>query len=415
MKRDPLNFFQPFEGLQPNHENQLTRALLVLLRVSPAAHERWLTRLKVDPGLHKSATGFRTQQHAVLKSTASKQRVPVLSVFLTPKAPLETDLVVRASGRQQVLDAIIEYGQERVIVVENKVAEASSWQAINLNIKRAGVRIAKGEKVRVVEWPDLLAHFGALLEGGRVAGAEAEVLADFLQYAEDQFPRLGPYHSLVLARGNEFRITRRLQTVFSEASGGEAFLNRLGWPSIELPPLQGAAALAFLHQVDRDGKECVQFSVFPADTLAQARAFYREPAKVEAVQKLARKPGWSLEPNFHFGHFETGYVWCHGDLEIERYLDLWVREIAAGMHELRRSEWPRYWRRLLQERIATTGDRSEFHRCFTKTGRQKASPRPGLTLARRWPMDEAEWLDGSGKLVAEVAKALNFAVAALDP
>jgi hypothetical protein len=50
-----------------------------------------------------------------------------------------------------------------------------------------------------------------------------------------------------------------------------------------------------------------------------------------------------------------------------------------------------------------------------ETGRQKASPRPGLKLARRWPMDEAERLDRSERLVAEVAKALNVAVAALGP
>ena len=42
MDRDPLNFFQPFERLRANHENQLTRALLVVLRLSPIAHECWL-------------------------------------------------------------------------------------------------------------------------------------------------------------------------------------------------------------------------------------------------------------------------------------------------------------------------------------------------------------------------------------
>ena len=45
VKRDPLNIFQPFENLPPGHENQLTRALLLVLRLSPIAHGAWLARV----------------------------------------------------------------------------------------------------------------------------------------------------------------------------------------------------------------------------------------------------------------------------------------------------------------------------------------------------------------------------------
>jgi hypothetical protein len=35
--RDPLNFFEPYESLPPTHENQLTRAFLIVLRLVPIA------------------------------------------------------------------------------------------------------------------------------------------------------------------------------------------------------------------------------------------------------------------------------------------------------------------------------------------------------------------------------------------
>jgi hypothetical protein len=50
MDRDPLSFFQPFENLPPGHENQLTRALLLVLRLCPIAHEAWLSRLSGHSG-----------------------------------------------------------------------------------------------------------------------------------------------------------------------------------------------------------------------------------------------------------------------------------------------------------------------------------------------------------------------------
>jgi hypothetical protein len=34
-----LNFFLPFRRLEPHHEDQLTRALLVMLRYSPLARQ----------------------------------------------------------------------------------------------------------------------------------------------------------------------------------------------------------------------------------------------------------------------------------------------------------------------------------------------------------------------------------------
>jgi len=51
-------------------------------------------------------------------------------VFLAPEVA-NTDEEVRESDRGQVLDAILDYGGERVVVVENKIAEADNRQALS--------------------------------------------------------------------------------------------------------------------------------------------------------------------------------------------------------------------------------------------------------------------------------------------
>jgi hypothetical protein len=50
VESDALNFFLPFRRLEPNHETQLTRALLVVLRYSPMAHAAWLRLVASWPG-----------------------------------------------------------------------------------------------------------------------------------------------------------------------------------------------------------------------------------------------------------------------------------------------------------------------------------------------------------------------------
>ena len=43
---DRLNFFEPYENRPPSHEDQLTRALLVVLRCCPILHQAWLCLIR---------------------------------------------------------------------------------------------------------------------------------------------------------------------------------------------------------------------------------------------------------------------------------------------------------------------------------------------------------------------------------
>lgn len=65
----PLNFFVPYQSAPAWHENLLTRALLVVLRYSPIAHQAWLDF--VAPGRRLYAlppAEFATQRQRVLPS-----------------------------------------------------------------------------------------------------------------------------------------------------------------------------------------------------------------------------------------------------------------------------------------------------------------------------------------------------------
>ena len=409
MDRDALNFFEPFERLPPNHENQLTRALLLVLRLSPIAHESWLARAAPGRRLYELPTAvFNTQRRAVRVETSAEDQVPLISVFLAPNQPLSDEVIVKESDRQQVLDAVIEYGDALVMVVENKVAEASDAQARELNLAGAGVVIAPGQERQVVTWPEVIGDVTGIAERALAGGAERAVLEDFLAYVEDHFAELGPYRTLGLARGNEFRTRRRLRALLAEATGQEARIDKWG-PTVDLPELPGTASRAYLFPVDGG----IELSVYPADTLSQARAFYTRPAAVAALQALAETPEWQVTPNFHFGHMEGGYAWTTTTIDAEHYIALWQAKIEETI-SVKRDEWDGYWAWLIQEGLASPDDRAEFDRHFTAANRQKAAPRPGLRVVRRWDLDEAEALDGRHEMSGKVADALQTARAALS-
>ncbi len=407
MESDALNFFRPFARLEPSHENQLTRALLVVLRFSPMAHAAWLRLVARDSDLSRLPLAtFQTQTRAVRQAGDEDEPADLVSVFLTPEAPLTGAGIVTESDRGQVLDAVIDYGGELLVVVENKVAEDDDRQARELNVTGARVRLSDGQEAVVVLWRDLLEAFIALRERNLVSGAEAGVLDDFLLYTEDCFPALGPFRTLSLARGNWFRQSRRLRQLLGEAVGLDAVIDVYG-PYIKTPAGEAVGAKTYLRMTD-DGVD-VELALYPADTLSQARAFYTRPALTSSLATLRNQGGWHVRPNFHFGHMQRGFCWTTTSRDVDEYVELWTQDIASA-GAVARNDWDEYWAWLETELIAAPQDRPEFDRNFTNTQRQTASPRPGVSLSRRWPLAEAEALDARGALHAQVRDALDAAL-----
>ncbi len=258
---------------------------------------------------------------------------------------------------------------------------------------------------------DVLADFNGILERNLVSGAEYSVLSDFLVYVEDQFPGLGPYRTLGLCAGNAFRTARRLRSVLADALETESRIDRYG-SCADKADLPGVGSRVYLSPFGPN-PNAIQLWVAAADTLAQARIFYKRPNAVAGVRRL-KEEGWTVGLNFHFGAMQAGYVWTGGSIDPDSYLDLWTNEIHhAGA--IPRDKWSEYFDWLVEKKIATAADREEFDLRFTSTNRQTATPRPGLFVARRWLTPDAVQLDAAGKFVAEVAKAYERITVELGP
>ena len=131
-----LNFFAPYERAAASHENQLTRALLVVLRYSPMAHQAWLRLVAPEQPLHDlSKAEFATQRQRVLGADTEVpegEAISGISVWLAPDAA-QVSAPIEASDRQQVLDGIVTYGHDLVVVIENKIAWGGVTKAAREN------------------------------------------------------------------------------------------------------------------------------------------------------------------------------------------------------------------------------------------------------------------------------------------
>src|SRR5262245_29723243 len=335
--QDRLNFFEPWERSPANHENQLTRALLVVLRYCPIAHQAWLSLVDAAASsrliLHSlPRPTFDTQRAQILTSESQpKTNEPIkgISVLCAADASNEVQSAVLESDRGQVLDGVIRYGDDYVIVLESKLREFAPGmmdQVSNINLH--GQPIQFDGPVRIISWRDVLASFTDLADQERrlVSGAEREILNDFLAFVDKNFPELGPFNTLERCAGAPSRVRRRLDVILNEV---------LGTDDTTLPGTHTSVKLARLEYESE--KRLIELRLWPADTLEQARSFYTRPETVERVLKL-QDEGWSVSPNFHFGFMATGYCSTNTTMPVAEYMQYWLNRIH-DTGKIERPDW----------------------------------------------------------------------------
>ena len=406
-----MNVFVPFERATAWHENQLTRALLVVLRYSPMAHQAWLRLVAPKWHLHDlSKAEFATQRQLVLGTDTEVPKGEAMrgiSVWLAPDAAQVSEPIVD-SDREQVLDGIVTYGNDLVIVIENKITWGGvTEQPHRINLHGSSVKFKK--KPVSISWQRLLGVLSSLVERDLVSGAERLLISDFFDFIEEHFPLIGPYSTLARCGDQRFRVERRLDTILGKV--GEV-VDTDESKALGKRRLSGTEkiTMAWLRFADDNSAVCLR--MYPGDTLTQARALYEDRSALDAVLEL-RSDGWRVEPNFHWGFMATGYAWVKTPLQVEKYCDYWFNKIGAT-GEISIPDWETYWKKLEAAQIVEAAGKEEFDKAFTRSQRQKVHPRPGLFCEYTWPLAKAKVLDADGKLVDEVRVRLNQMLNALD-
>ena len=151
--------------------------------------------------------------------------------------------------------------------------------------------------------------------------------------------------------------------------------------------------------------------MFPADTLGQARSFWNDEDRVSRVRELLGQ-GWQIAPNMHFTYRGTGLVDTRGPLGVDDYMNYWQEHIDET-GALAPAEWNEYWKCLVEDGVAHSGDRVAFDAKFTNTKRHNAVPCPGLIAGKGWSLAAAEDADDEGRLPRLVREVINEMLRAL--
>jgi hypothetical protein len=413
----PTNTFEVFSSEKAGNENHLTRALVVLLRLSPLAHEAWLRQLGLGSagitGMGGPSYSFQTGVPNAPDLGDEGGAMRGISVFISREPAYNSGPIVQ-SDRRQIPDALIAYpGPEPpiLVVVESKVREmADALQARDINLGDLQAKWDPPEPV-VFLWSDLIDELWNLVDLHVASGSEERVLLDFFDFVDHYYREVGPYSTIRRCHSVTERIRRRCRRLLEEATGLEAreptpsrgpFVEMDGVPSL---PRRVAFDL-------NEDSSALRLSFWPADTPSQARALYSDPTLTEKVLAQCAGDGWSAEPNMHFGHFQRGYAWLPvpHQTDVHAYVRFWRDNVGLIETVYRPHTAPedrRTWDELM-ESLLTAGivaSRDAFDRDFVETNRNKADVRPGLEIFREWSLEAAAELDEAGTLRTQLAEA----------
>ncbi len=412
-----LSVFKPYDR-DASHEDQLTRAALIIMKHVPLAQVAFLELVGENDFSALPTPRFNMQTGRLLATSnfdedGEIQITRLVSVFLSPKdqsPPADVDV---NSTRQPRYDGVIQYGMDRIFVIESKLFEATSaWQSLKLNTE--GIVLEDAEH-RYVRWNDLLDRWWNLTELDVLAPVESSLLTDFFDYAETHFSWLLPFTDLARCGNHRQRRSRRLRSVLSEATGLEAAESERG-ACVKFPGKRVTSTQRVALEVCGD---VLELRTWPAELKEQAEHLYKNPARVEALIRLLGQEGWVLRPNFHVSFFNApGPARWYTDCTVspEQYLRQWIED-APEIGGCRRTklEDPSFWDWLRQRGYASPEDRHGLKDLLdSNPTRQSFHIRPSIAVVKRWPMEEAKSLDKRGALCPAVRAAVDTVLGALE-
>lgn len=412
-----LNVFEPYRELSRGHEDQLTRAAMIVLRLVPLAREALLAAIGepsqsqlpdcivdmqatniVDPSEENAAAG-------------EVERGRLVSVFLTPDTePFELADEVTDTDENQRFDGVLRFDPDLVVVLESKVcrrwARRNGHRVAELNL--GGTRFAQ-RRTSLLRWHDLLESWWRLVELGVLGPAEQAIVKDVLSYAHQDFGQLLPFGTLRRVGNDPVRRKWRLRSLLREATA--IVPERAGLVHVRLDTALGALSLQ-RAALDIE-EERLTLHLWPGELKAQAEHLYAG-GRAESLCELLGEDGpgaWQVRPQpllaFRNAPVRTRvYLTCR--LDPTEYARRWQGEDwkQVGAHH-RNHILPELWPWLLERGYASESDHARLEPFLHALGRRFAHLRPSIHLSRSWDWNEAERLDDEGLLASEIHDALN--------
>jgi hypothetical protein len=413
-----LNYFNPYDSKAGSHEDQLTRAYLVLLKYSSHvlftffeyARSKHKTSGKETPftiiDLLENGWDIETQ-----KGNPAINTDYLLSVLITDSHIVPADSSVQSSERNARYDGIITFGSKLTMVIEVKPRSENVWTGqLNPSRQNLDKETVVYSNPAILEWKEIIKQLNHLLSVPTISGCEKIMIDDFLSYVDESFPFLNPYDSFHQCKGSIELINRRIFNLLKSISPDDSLVKynpRWGY-YIQTPAYQQIQQIGLILK-SKENDYSIELSLYFGASQRQAIAFYNSNPDISQLKNTR----WELFPNFHVSFMTTNLVWFEPEDDSEHYLQFWKNNVEK-IRQQKRADVPKYFKWLESKGVISISKETaeQLDEKFYKTAMQNLNMCPEFGVVYSFNSSEAKELDKSGKLkfvlVEKIKEALKI-------
>lgn len=406
-----LNYFFPYQSKEDYHEDQLTRAFMVVLKHSPLIANVFydMCKQKYDetnselsiklPHLTSLVTEqweFNTQKSNPLIETRQ-----LVSVLLTDQSLQSKNSGVTRSDRSARYDGVITMGAELTMIIENKPSSYNIWFGQLSPSKENLSPDTEVLKTHVlIQWKNIITILTGLIKKGTLQNI---LIDDFLSYIDTCYPTLNPYDKFGLCKNNQVLLERRVKNILEKITihpstvqyhRGWAYKIEIGLPQIKM---------VGLALVIKDNNWWLELSMIAGNTVNQSRNLYRTLKDIKSFDLDGMYP----RADFHCAFMTKNLIWFKTP-NVHKYVDYW-KQHQNEIRQYEESKIDEYLYKLNDEDIIVY-NQAEQKRYDDLIYGTTVNMCPGLGLI--WEIesnDAIEW-DNKGELEQIIADKIHLAL-----
>jgi len=402
-----LNYFHPYVSKRPHHEDQLTRAYLVLLKYSFSVltsfydycskeynenpeNKTEQKRLPYLNDLIQMDWHFETQKgNPIIDSEL------LLSVLITDEKIKEwAKESVSRNIRNARYDGIISIGDKMTLIIEVKPNSDNVWfqqllpSRENLNEDTIVLR-----KPVILQWKEIIKQLTNLVTFTTLNCQERMLVSDFLEFVDYYFPFLNPYDTFSLCKDDEHLLFRRIDNLLKVISIDNSLVDyHRGWGYIIRVKefFQDIYEIGMILEYNGENKSWhLELSIYFGETVSQARTLYTK----QINWKILKENGWNIKPNPHIAFRSQNLVFFSSN-EIQKYIDYWKSNIP-NIRQYKRDEIESFLIELSNEDIIVYDDSKKklMKDNFFDTAMSKINMCPGFGLLFKIDASDAIKMD----------------------
>jgi len=417
-----LNVFFPYRSKDEQHEDELTRGFLILVKNIPLVSAVIIDMIRdfmvennikyenlIEPITNDDA-GIVYIDTQVSDTDELFKRVEgkrVLSILISDEK-MKFDETVENVDRNARYDGVVVYDPKWLLIIENKPSHNNVYfEQLKVNV---GSEVEVEPLAISLSWRNIIKSFSSLVQRDLLNPLERSLVVDFLEYVDTTYSWLNPFNRFGICKDDRYLLERRCNDIMNELQMCDEVRYQRGWHYyIPLDYEQVRQLTLYPEFTDSDWK--IVLHAHPGNNMRQSKTLYKTIDLLEII-KLAEEK-WVVKPHFVVSFMSSNLMYTETGRNFQDYIDYWINNID-GLRQIKRTddmdEFSLTRETLFKrEHMLTNEDIHTFDEKIASKKYSKLNLCPGLEMKYSWSSKEVVKLDNQNIFIEEVRnKALEF-------